>query len=95
VRPSALLIGPRLFDRPELQLGSLSLCLIILEEVFAAVRSFSHKTHRFLGKLIATERYIISMAERLRFGFDGASCERQADCGYGKSEAHGVSSSRR
>jgi hypothetical protein len=58
----AVLVGTRLLYRLELAHGHISAVLIIGEEMFATAPRFAHQTHRLLTELIASERYIITIA---------------------------------
>ena len=61
----ALLLGISLFDQIKLLPRGLAPCLIIREHVLAAICRSTHQIHGLLAKLIAAQRYVVPVTERL------------------------------
>jgi hypothetical protein len=54
-------------------------CLIIGEHVVTAICRGAHQIHRLLAKLIATQRHIVAVTERLSLRIDGAPSQGNAE----------------
>jgi hypothetical protein len=65
----ALLLGISLFDQIELLPRALAPCLIIGEQMVAAICRGAHQIHGLLAKLIATQRHVVAVTERLALRF--------------------------
>ena len=73
----ALLLGISLFDQIKRLPRALAPCLIIGEQMVTAIAHSAHQIHGLLAKLIATQRHVVAVAERLPLRVYGASRECQ------------------
>ena len=84
----ALLLGKSLFDQIKLLPRGLAPCFIIGEHVVTAICRGAHKIHRLLAKLIATQRHIVAVAERLPICIDGTPSQGNAEADNRERAAH-------
>jgi hypothetical protein len=61
----ALLLGISLFDQTKLLPRGVPPCLIVGKKMVTAICRSAHQIHGLLTKLIAIQRYVVAVAERL------------------------------
>jgi hypothetical protein len=78
----ALLLGISLFDQTKLLPRGVPPCLIVGKQMVTAICRGAHQIHGLLAKLIAAQRHVVAVAERLPLSADGTSTKAEAEQGY-------------